>query len=91
MPASDGPDRYTFQVAYDYLCGLLEGLGITDNVTLVIHDWGSALGFHWAKNHPGAVKGIAYMEAITMPLTWEDWPEGARGIFQGFRSEKGEV
>jgi haloalkane dehalogenase len=90
LPASDGPDRYSFQVSYDYLCGLLEGLGITENVTLVIHDWGSALGFHWAKNHRSAVRGIAYMEGITMPVEWQDWPEGARGIFQGFRSEKGE-
>jgi haloalkane dehalogenase len=90
LPESDGPDRYTFLGAYDYLCGLLDAIGVTENVTLVIHDWGSGLGFHWACNHPGAVRGIAYMEAIVAPVTWEDWPEGARGIFQGFRSEKGE-
>ena len=90
LPAGDGADRYSFQVAYDYLAGLLETLGLTENVTLVIHDWGSGLGFYWAMNHPDAVKGIAYMEAILKPMTWEDWPEGARGIFQGFRSEKGE-
>jgi haloalkane dehalogenase len=77
-------------VAYDYLTGLFEALGINTNVTLVVHDWGSGLGFHWAKNHPDAVKGIAYMEAIVKPMSWEDWPEGARGLFQGFRSEKGE-
>ncbi len=90
LPASDGPGRYSFEVAYHYLDGLLEALGVTENVTLVIHDWGSALGFHWARNHPDAVKGIAYMEAIVMPVEWEDWPEAARGIFQGFRSAKGE-
>jgi haloalkane dehalogenase len=90
LPAGDGADRYSFQVAYDYLAGLLETLGLTENVTLVIHDWGSGLGFYWAMKHPDAVKGIAYMEAILKPMTWEDWPEGARGIFQGFRSEKGE-
>ena len=90
LPASDGPERYSFEVAYDYLDGLLTALGVTSNITLVIHDWGSGLGFHWAKNHPGAVRGIAYMEAIVMPVTWDDWPEGARGIFQGFRSPKGE-
>ena len=57
----------------------------------MIHDWGSALGFHWAQKHPDAVRGIAYMEAVVMPLpTWDDWPEKARGIFQGFRSPKGE-
>jgi haloalkane dehalogenase len=90
LPASDGPDRYSFQVAYDYLDGLLTALSATSNVTLVIHDWGSGLGFHWATNNPGAVRGIAYMEGIVMPVTWDDWPEGARGIFQGFRSPKGE-
>lgn len=90
LPASDGAQRYSFEVVYEYLSGLLQALGIDSRVTLVLHDWGSGLGFHWAKNHPAAVRGIAYMEAIVAPLTWEDWPEGARGIFQGFRSDKGE-
>ena len=91
LPASDGDDRYSFATSYRYLDGLLQTLGITEKVTLVIHDWGSALGFHWAQKHPDAVRGIAYMEAVVMPLpTWDDWPEKARGIFQGFRSPKGE-
>jgi len=90
LPASDGAQRYSFEVVYEYLSGLLQALGIDSRVTLVLHDWGSGLGFHWAKNHPAAVRGIAYMEAIVAPLTWDDWPEGARGIFQGFRSDKGE-
>ena len=90
LPASDGPDRYSFQVAYDYLTGLLDELDANQNVTLVIHDWGSALGFYWAQQHGAAVKGIAYMEGIVCPVGWEDWPESARGIFKGFRSDKGE-
>ena len=90
LPASEGPDRYSFEVAFDYLDGLLRELDANQHITLVIHDWGSGLGFHWARLHPESVKGIAYMEAIVMPLTWEDWPESARGIFQGFRSPKGE-
>ena len=90
LPASEGPDRYSFEVAFDYLDGLLRELDADQSVTLVIHDWGSGLGFHWARLHPESVKGIAYMEAIVMPMTWEDWPESARGIFQGFRSPKGE-
>ena len=90
LPASDGSDRYSFQVAYDYLAGLLDELGANQNVTLVIHDWGSALGFYWAQQHSAAVKGIAYMEGIVCPVGWEDWPESARGIFKGFRSDKGE-
>lgn len=90
LPAAEGPERYSFEVAYQYLDGLFSALGLADNITLVIHDWGSALGFHWAKNHPEAVRGIAYMEGIVTPVNWSDWPEGARGIFQGFRSSKGE-
>ena len=90
LPASEGADRYTFMVAYDYLAGLLDAIGANDRVTLVIHDWGSALGFYWAQQHPDALRGIAYMEGIVRPVTWDEWPEGARGIFQGFRSPKGE-
>ena len=90
LPASDGPERYTFLSVYHYLDGLLQAIGAADKVTLVIHDWGSALGFYWAQQHPEAVRGIAYMEGIVCPVDWEDWPESARGIFQGFRSPKGE-
>ena len=90
LPDSEGPERYSFEISYEYLAGLLDELNITEDVTLVIHDWGSALGFHWAKHHPEAVKGIAYMEAIVCPVTWDDWPKSARGIFKGFRSDKGE-
>jgi haloalkane dehalogenase len=90
LPASDGPERYTLEVAYSYVDGLLETIGANENVTLVIHDWGSGIGFLWAMRHAAAVKGVAYMEGIVMPVTWADWPEGAVGIFKGFRSEKGE-
>jgi haloalkane dehalogenase len=90
LPASEGPDRYSFDVAYEYLAGLLSEIGADQNVLLVIHDWGSGLGFHWASNNPGAVRGIAYMEAVVAPVSWDDWPEGGRGIFKGFRSDKGE-
>ena len=90
LPESEGPERYSFQVAFDYLDGLLRHIAADQNVTLVVHDWGSGLGFHWASQNQKAVKGIAYMEAIVAPLSWQDWPESARGIFQGFRSEKGE-
>ena len=60
-------------------------------VFLVIHDWGSGLGFHWARRHPEQVTGIAYMEAIVRPLeSWDDWAEAARKIFQAIRSPAGE-
>lgn len=90
LPPGDGPLRYRFSVVYDYLDQMLAALGVVDSVTLVIHDWGSALGFHWAKNHPDSMKGIAYMEGIVKPISWDDWPESARGIFQAFRSDAGE-
>jgi haloalkane dehalogenase len=91
LPASEGPGRYSFEVAYRYLDGLLTEIGATSEVVLIVHDWGSALGFHWAHQHPGSVRGLAYMEGIVMPLpSWNDWPERARGIFQGFRAAKGE-
>lgn len=85
-----GPHRYSFHTVYELLCAQLELLGVTQRVTLVVHDWGSALGFHWAHEHRAAVHGIAYMESIVMPLTWAGWPEKAQEIFQGFRSPVGE-
>jgi haloalkane dehalogenase len=85
-----GPDSYRLVEHRHYLDGLLETLGVTERVTLVVHDWGSALGFDWANRHRDAVKGIAYMEAIVRPLTWAEWPEPIRRLFQGFRSEAGE-
>lgn len=91
LPSSDGPGRYSFEVTYDYLSDMLDTLGVRSNVTLVLHDWGSALGFHWAHRHQDRVRAIAYMEGIVRPLrSWDEWPENARGIFQGFRSAKGE-
>jgi len=90
LPES-GPDRYTFAEHARYFEALLEELGVRENVTLVIHDWGSAIGFDWARGHPGAVRGIAYMEAIVRPLSWSEWPEAARRVFQGFRSPLGEA
>ena len=81
---------YTFVQHREYLDGALEALGIESDVTLVIHDWGSALGFDWANRHRDAVKGIAYMEGIVRPVSWDEWPEAARGVFQGFRSSAGE-
>jgi haloalkane dehalogenase len=87
-----GPGRYTFHEHRRYLDALLVGLGLTaaGRIVLVVHDWGSALGFDWARRHPHAVEGIAYMEAIVAPVTWDDWPDNARGIFSAFRSPKGE-
>lgn len=73
-----------------YLDAWFDALGLTRNVTLVGHDWGSALAFHWARRHPERVKAIVYMEAIVRPLAWAEWPEAARAIFQAMRSPAGE-
>ena len=85
-----GPGAYSFVEHRKYLDALLEEIGVTNNVTFVIHDWGSALGFDWAYRHPDKVKGIVYMEALLFHYDWSDWPEDARKIFQGFRSPAGE-
>ena len=85
-----GADSYRYTEHRDYLFAAWDALGVTDRVTLVIHDWGSALGFDWARQHPEAVLGIAYMEGIVTPVQWADWPEAAAGIFRGFRSDAGE-
>ncbi len=85
-----GPDSYRYVEHREYLFAAWEALGVEERVTLVIHDWGSALGFDWACQHPDAVLGIAYMEAIVKPLTWDDWPAAAKALFQGFRSNAGE-
>jgi len=85
-----GPHRYRFVEHRRYLDAFLEAVGVHDDVTFVVHDWGSALGFDWANRNRHAVKGLAYMEAIVQPLTWTQWPEAALRVFQGFRSANGE-
>jgi haloalkane dehalogenase len=85
--APDGSYRFVDHARY--LDAWFEALGLT-NVTLVVHDWGSALGFYWAYRHPERVRGIAYMEAAVRPLTWEEWRDESRQIFQDLRSEAGE-
>ncbi len=89
--ADSGPGRYRFVEHRRFLDALLESLGVRENVTLVIHDWGSALGFDWANRHRDAVRGIAYMEAIVQPIaSWADWPKAVQPTFKAFRSEAGE-
>jgi haloalkane dehalogenase len=87
---ASGPVRYSYAEQRDYLFALFDKLDLGERVVLVIHDWGSALGFDWANTHRGRVQGIAYMESIVMPVQWSDWPDGARRVFQGFRSPAGE-
>lgn len=81
---------YRFVDHARYLDAWFEALGLTAKLTLVGHDWGSALAFYWAHRHPTRVKGLVYMEALVRPLTWDEWPEPARSIFQAMRSPAGE-
>lgn len=86
-----GPLRYRFVEHREYLDALLSALDVRENVTLVLHDWGSGLGFDWANRHRGDVKAIVYMEAVVAPVeSWRDWPRQVQPLFQAFRSEKGE-
>ena len=87
---NSGPDSYTYSEQRQYFDKALAALGVGDDVVLIVHDWGSALGFDWAQRHPQSVRGICYMEAIVRPLAWDEFPDRSRGIFQGFRSEAGE-
>lgn len=88
----DYPDRYSFECHSKFFAAALETLDVKNNMVLVIHDWGSALGFQYAQQNPDKVSGICYMEAIVCPIaSWDDWPEGARNIFQTFRSDAGET
>jgi haloalkane dehalogenase len=96
MGASDklsnpGPDTYRYGTHREFLWGLIDAVINPDApVVLVVHDWGSALGFDWANHHRGRIAGVVYMEAIVRPLAWTEWPESSRRVVQGFRSEAGE-
>ena len=87
---NSGPGSYNYFEHRDFLFTLFEELNIGKQVVFVIHDWGSALGFDWSFQNQDRVQGIAYMEGIVKPVTWDEWPENATKVFQGFRSEAGE-
>lgn len=82
--------EYRFGDHRHYLDGFLDAVGISDDVTLVLHDWGGGLGFDWANRHRDAIRALVYMETFVMPVSWSDWPEASRKIFQAMRSDAGE-
>ena len=83
--------HYRFIDHQRYLDAWFDSLGLERNVILVVHDWGSALGFWWAQRHPERVKAIIYLEAIVRPFSsWAEWPEATRAFFQAQRSPQGE-
>jgi haloalkane dehalogenase len=82
---------YRFVDHQRYLDAWFDAMGLNKNVILVVHDWGSALGFHWAHRHPDRVRAIVYMEGIVRPFrSWDEWPDATRAFFQAQRTEKGE-
>ncbi|MGD2103105.1 MAG: haloalkane dehalogenase [Acidimicrobiia bacterium] len=85
-----GPNAYRFSMHAEYLEAFLDVVEVERDAVLVGHDWGGALLFDWGRKNPDAVKGVAFMETIVTPLTWDDWPEAARSIFEGLRSDAGE-
>tara|TARA_B110000238_G_scaffold84497_1_gene92919 strand:+ start:91 stop:969 length:879 start_codon:yes stop_codon:yes gene_type:complete len=86
----EGENTYSYHVQKKYFNACLNELEIKNDITFVIHDWGSALGFNWAYENQNSIKGICYMEGIVKTISWEDWPKDAKSIFQGFRSDAGE-
>ena len=95
MGASDklpdsGPGSYHYDEQREYLFALWEALDLGDNVVVVLHDWGTVLGFDWANHHRERVAGIAFMEGIVKPISWADFANRVRPVFQGFRSPEGE-
>jgi haloalkane dehalogenase len=88
-----GADTYRFTTHRKYLEAFIDTvIGPTQSIVLVVHDWGSALGFDWANRHRDRIRGIAYMEGIVRPIaSWDEWSASATPIFQGFRSDKGET
>jgi haloalkane dehalogenase len=85
-----GPDTYRFATHREFLWGFIDTVIGDRPLVIVGHDWGSALGFDWANHHRERVQGIVYMEAIVRPLSWAEWPEASRRVFQGLRSAAGE-
>jgi haloalkane dehalogenase len=89
--AGSGPGSYRLAEHQRYIDGLLEALAIDRNVTFVVHDWGSQLGFTWAYHHPDAVRGIAYVQALVGNFSWGQWPPEVQALFRRFRSPEGEA
>ena len=81
---------YRFVDHVQYLDAWFDALDVRETLTLVLHDWGSALGFYWAQRHPERIKALVYMEALVRPVTWQEWPEQARPLFQAMRTPAGE-
>jgi haloalkane dehalogenase len=88
----DGRDgRYRFVEQRRYLEGFLDAIGVNEDIVLVIHDWGSALGFDFARRHPERVAGIVYMESMLREPKWSELVGGGVRFFRAMRSDAGEA
>jgi haloalkane dehalogenase len=86
MGKSDKPDiEYRFVNHFKFIEGFIKKMALK-NITLVLHDWGSALGFHYAMRYPENIKGIAFMEAIIKTSTWKEFPRDFKVGFKLFRT-----
>lgn len=85
-----GPSRYRFIDHQRYFEAAMDALDVRERVTLVLHDWGTAIGLDWANRHREKARAIAYMEGLITPLSWSDWPDGVRALFEALRSPAGE-
>jgi haloalkane dehalogenase len=88
--ADSGPGSYRFVEHRRYLDGLLDQLNITERLVLVGHDWGGVLAFDWARRHPGAVRGVAYLETLVGPVSWAGENAPDPDLFEPLRSPAGE-
>ncbi|HLX36684.1 MAG TPA: haloalkane dehalogenase, partial [Candidatus Binataceae bacterium] len=82
--------EYRFIDHAKHLDAWFDALALNQRITLVVHDWGSALGFHWANRRRDAIKGIAYMEAIVRPIKYEEWHPQSVNLFKALRSPAGD-
>jgi len=87
---NSGPERYSYLEQRDFLFALWEELKLEEKVILVLHDWGSVLGFDWANQHRSRIQGIVYMEALAIPFKWDEFEPKVRDLFRAFRSPAGE-
>lgn len=88
MGKSSQPNlSYDYKTHYAYLEGFIKQMKLK-NITLVLHDWGSGLGFHYFDEHPENVQAIAFMEAMTRPFKWSDLSLPEELLFRAFRDPK---
>jgi haloalkane dehalogenase len=86
MGRSGKPDiGYSFDDHARHLDAWFDALRM-EAVVLVGHDWGGALAFDWAARHPGRTRGVAFLETIVRPMSWDEYPAAARSRFEAFRT-----